>query len=127
MQLPNVEVHAALAAIGPAGPNRQVGLSTTPLAVTSSGLSGVNEPDAPSYARPDLPASAWDDPAERAIEAPQVAFPAPLDDWGTVVAWFLTDGDGNPSIPFSLDDGGTNVAAGSTPPKVTPRITSPLN
>lgn len=127
MRLPNSEVHAALDALGVDGPNREVGLSTTPLTVTSAGLTGVTEPDAASYDRVALPASAWDAASDRAIQSDMVTFPSPTQSWGVIVAYFLTDGAGNPSIPFSLDDGGMTVAAGSTPPKVTPRISAPLN
>jgi len=94
--------------------------------VTSAGLSGVTEPVGGGYARVSLPASAWSAAVNRTIQATTATFPAPTGDWGVVVAWFLTDAAGVPSIPFAFDAGGMSVAAGSSAPKVTPVITSSL-
>jgi len=123
MQLPNSVIHPMLDAIGADGPDRQVGLSTTPLTVTPDGLSGVTEPDAPSYARVDLPATAWRRAADRLLrtDAP-VFFPDPVEDWGVAVAYFLTDAAGVPEIPVQIGGGGIRIAAGASGVNVTPRI-----
>ena len=122
MQLPNSVVHAMLDAAGINGPDRQVGLSTTPITVTPTGLSGITEPTAPSYVRVDLPASAWSAAADRAARSTPVVFPDPAEDWGVAVAYFLTDAAGVPEIAFQIGGGGINVAAGASRPTVTPRI-----
>jgi len=128
MRLPNAEVHPMLAARAGGGPDRQVGLSLTPITVAPGGLSGITEPDAASYARVSLPASAWAAPSGRAVEATApVFFPDPAEDWGVVVAYFLTDAAGVPQIPFAVGgSGGVKVSAGSSAVNVHPRITAPL-
>lgn len=123
MRLPNSAVHAALDALASGGPDRELGLSTTPITVGEGGLSGVTEPVAASYDRVSVPASAWAAAAARAVQCDPVLLPDADEDWGVVVAYFLTDGAGVPEIPFEVADGGINVPAGSTSPFLTPRIT----
>ena len=125
MRVPDSVANAMLDAVASGGPDRQVGLSVTPITVTSSGLSGITEPAGASYARVALPASAWSAASGRTVQASVVQFSAPAEDWGTPVAYFLTDAAGVPEIPVKLI--ALNVAAGSSAVKVTPRISSPMN
>jgi len=125
MRVPNSVVHAMFDAIASGGPDRQVGLSLTPITAGEGGLSGVTEPAAASYARVALPASDWAAAADRAVQADTVVFADPVEDWGVPVAYFLTDGAGVPEIPFAIR--AKNVTAGSSALQVTPRISSPLN
>jgi hypothetical protein len=124
MRLPDSAVHVALDALASGGPDRQLGLSTTPITVTGGGLTGITEPGAASYDRVDVAAADWDDAADRAAQTSAPVFlPDADEDWGVVVAYFLTDGAGTPQIPFRIGDGGRHVPAGSTAINVRPRIT----
>lgn len=124
MRLPNSAVHAALDALALGGPDRELGLSTTPITVAAGGLSGVTEPVAASYARVDVAAADWALAADRAaVTSDPVFLPDAVEDWGVVVAYFLTDGSGVPEIPFTVGDGGVFVPAGATGINVRPRIT----
>lgn len=126
MRLPNSAVHVALNALGSGGPDRELGLSTTPITVTAGGLSGITEPTAGTYARVPVPASAWPAASDRALQT-EVVVPAPTEDMGVVTHYFLTDGSGVPELPFKFGgDGGVNFAAGSSPLVLSPRIPSPL-
>jgi hypothetical protein len=124
MRLPNSAVHAALDALASGGPDRELGLSTTPITVTDDGLAGITEPDAESYSRVDVAAADWAAAADRAVQTPSPVFlPDADEDWGVVVAYFLTDGAGEPEIPFLVGDGGVFVPEGATGINVRPRIT----
>jgi hypothetical protein len=123
MRLPNSAVHAALDALASGGPDRELGLSTTPITVTEDGLEGVTEPVAASYDRAAVLASAWDAASARSVQCDPVFLPDAVEDWGVIVAYFLTDGAGVPEIPLLVGDGGINVPAGATGINVRPRIT----
>ena len=124
MRLPNSAVHAALDALAGGGPDRELGLSLTPITVTEEGLDGITEPTAASYARASVPASAWAAAADRAVETTaKVYLPDADEDWGVPVAYFLTDGAGVPEIPVRVAAGGVLVPAGATGVNVHPRLT----
>ena len=122
MRLPDAEVHAALDALASGGPDREVGLSTTLPEVVGGVLTNVTEPDAADYARVELPASDWLPAEGRAVQTDgPVIFADPVSDWGVIVAYFVTDGAGVPSIPFLAGEA-IDLVAGSTEVNVTPRI-----
>lgn len=126
MRLPNSAVHVALDALASGGPDRQLGLSTTPITVTPGGLTGITEPTAGTYERVDVPASQWDPASDRAVQT-DVVVPSPSEDMGVITHYFLTDGAGVPELPFRLGgDGGANFQAGSSALTLTPRIPAPL-
>lgn len=119
----DAELHAFLDARASGGPDRQVGLSLT-VPVVSGGVLVVTEPDGASYARVSLPAADWAAASARQVTtAGPVVFADPLEDWGVVVGYFLTDGSGQPAIGFKVGgEEAYNVVAGSTDVNVRPRI-----
>jgi hypothetical protein len=125
MRLPNSAVHIALDAIGVNGPNRQVGISLTPITVTPEGLTNVTEPTAPSYDRATLLASDWSPAADRAATA-TATFGDAAEDWGIAVEIFITDGAGVPEIPFDVEGGGFGITAGMTGLYFPIRLPAPL-
>jgi hypothetical protein len=126
MRLPDDEVHAALDALASGGPDREVGLSLTVPEVVGGVLTNVTEPAAADYARVTLLAADWLPASGRAVQTDgPVIFADPVDDWGVVVAYFVTDGAGVPSIAFLAGEA-VDVVAGSTEVNVTPRISVPL-
>lgn len=125
MRLPDSAANAALDALASGGPDRELGLSTTPISVADDGLSGITEPVAASYARVSVPAPAWGAASGRSVQCAPVFLPDAVEDWGVVVAYFLTDGSGVPELAFSVAEGGVLVPAGSSNPFLTPRITLP--
>lgn len=118
----DAELHAFLDARASGGPDRQVGLSLT-IPVVSGGALVVTEPDGASYSRVSLPAADWPLASARSVEAGPVVFADPLEDWGIVQGYFLTDGAGVPAIGFRVGgEEAYNVVAGSTDVNVRPRI-----
>ena len=129
MPLPDSAIHACLDALGCNGPDRQLGVSLTPITVSPTGLSGISEPTVDWYARVDVPASQWA-PASARLAQTTVVMPAPgpdAEDGGIAVAYFLTDGAGVPELPFSVGgDGGVPLTAGTSPIVFTPRLPAPF-
>ena len=122
MRLPDDEVHAALDALASGGPDREVGLSLTVPEVVGGVLTNVTEPVAVDYARVALPATDWLPASGREVltDGP-VIFASPVSDWGVVVAHFVTDGAGVPSIA-TLAGEALDIVAGTVEVSVTPRI-----
>lgn len=122
MRLPDAEVHAALDAIASGGPDREVGLSLTVPELVDGVLTNVTEPSAAGYSRVALPAADWLPASGRQVTTDgPVVFASPVDDWGVVVASFVTDGAGVPSIA-TLAGEGVEILAGSPEVTVTPLI-----
>jgi len=116
----DTELHALLDALASGGPDREVGLSLTVPAV-SGGVLVVTEPDGASYARVALPASDWSPASALEVTCGAVVFASPLEDWGVMQGWFVTDGSGVPSIGFLAGEA-TAIRAGSPEVVVYPRI-----
>ena len=116
------ELHAFLDARLSAGPDREVGLSLT-VPEVSGGSLVVTEPDGASYARVSLPASDWLPASARQASCGQVVFASPLEDWGVVQGWFVTDGAGVPSIGFLAGEA-MSVTAGAPEVVVYPRVSA---
>ena len=119
----DAELHAFLDARLSGGPDREVGLSLT-VPDVSGGSLVVTEPDGASYARVSLPASDWlPASARQATTVAPVIFADPLEDWGIVVGYFITDGAGVPAVGFKVGgEEAYDVKAGSTEVNVRPRI-----
>ena len=119
----DAELHAFLDARLSGGPDREVGLSLT-VPDVSGGVLVVTEPDGASYARVSLPASDWLPASARQVTtAAPVIFADPLEDWGIIQGFFVTDAAGVPSIGFRVGgEEAYNVVAGSTEVNVRPRI-----
>jgi hypothetical protein len=84
------EADAALDARFGAGPTRWLLLSQTEPVYDPSGYGNITEPDAPSYQRLQVLASAWPAADGRAIEL-DVVWPDTVDDLGVVGWWALAD------------------------------------
>lgn len=119
----DAELHALLDARASGGPDREVGLSLT-VPTVSGGVLVVEEPAGASYARVALPAADWLPAASRSVTtAGPVIFADPLEDWGIVQGYFITDGAGVPAVGFRVGgEEAYNVVAGSTEVNVRPRI-----
>ncbi|MDR6861981.1 hypothetical protein [Phycicoccus sp. 3266] len=123
------EVNAALDSRFAGGPTRWLLLSQTEPVFDPDGYVGITEPDAPSYQRIQVPASAWPAAADRAVEL-DVIWPDTVDDLGVIGWWALADSptpgqgvvawSGRFAQPLELAAGTSNIT-------LTLRVESPDN